>query len=260
MNKENKTDVLKIGDKVFTSRLFIGTGKLSSPRLIPEILKASSSELITVALRRVDSKAGDENILSYIPKNVTLMPNTSGARNAGEAVRIARLAREMGCGNFIKIEVIHEMKYLMPDNEETVKATEILAKEGFIVMPYIQPDLVTCRKLYDAGAAAVMPLGSPIGSNRGLKARDFIEMIIENSKLPVVVDAGIGRPSHAAEAMELGADAVLVNTAIATSEDPAAISRAFSLAVQAGRTAYLLKLREEQKTASASSPLTGFLR
>jgi thiazole synthase len=253
-------DALIIAGRSFTSRLFIGTGKLSSSKIIPDILKESGSQVITVALRRVDFKVGSDNILESIPGGVTLMPNTSGARNAGEAVRLARLARELGCGDFIKIEIIHEMSYLMPDNEETVKATEILAKEGFIVMPYIQPDLVVVQKLHDAGAASVMPLGSPIGSNRGLLARDFIEMIIGHSKLPVIVDAGLGRPSHAAEAMELGADAVLVNTAIATAEDPVMISRAFSLAVRAGRLAYLSRIGEERETASSSSPLTGFLR
>ncbi|MGA2142873.1 MAG: thiazole synthase [Brevinematales bacterium] len=252
-------DNLTIGGKTFNSRFFVGTGKLSSSALIPEIVAAAGCELITVALRRVDKSAGEKNILSYIPAGVTVMPNTSGARTADEAVRIARIARELGCGDFIKIEVIHEMQYLMPDNAETVRATEILAKEGFIVMPYILPDLVTMRALYDAGAATVMPLGSPIGSNRGLLARDFIKMIIENSKLPVVVDAGIGRPSHAAEAMEMGADAVLVNTAIAAAPDPVMISRAFSLAVQAGRMAFLSGLASEGKEGSASSPLTGFL-
>jgi thiazole synthase len=223
------------------------------------MLSASGSEMITVALRRVNFDAKEENIINYIPRHITLLPNTSGARNADEAVRIARIARESGCGSFIKIEVIHEMKYLMPDNEETIKATSILAKEGFTVLPYISPDIVVCKKLEDAGASAVMPLGSPIGSNRGLKTLDLIEMIIENSKIPVIVDAGIGRPSHAALAMEMGADAVLVNTAIATAEDPVTVARAFSLAVEAGRLAYTSKIREEQKTASASSPLTGFL-
>jgi thiazole synthase len=253
-------EVLKIGGKEFNSRLFIGTGKFSSPGLIPEVLESSGSELVTVAIRRVDFSAGDENIINYVPRGITLMPNTSGARNAEEAVRIARLARESGCGNFIKIEVIHEMKYLMPDNEETVKAAGILAKEGFVVMPYVLPDLVTAKKLEDAGAAAVMPLGSPIGSNKGLRCRDLIEMIIENSKIPVVVDAGIGRPSHAAEAMEMGADAVLVNTAVATAGDPVTAANAFSLAVRAGRLSYLARVREEQAYGSASSPLTGFLR
>jgi thiazole synthase len=257
--KSGTGDILEIGGRAFTSRFFVGTGKLSSSALIPDIIAASGCELITVALRRVDFTAGSNNILSFIPKNVTVMPNTSGARTADEAVRIARIARELGCGNFIKIEVINEMKYLMPDNDETVKATEILAKDGFIVLPYIQPDLVTARKLYEAGAAAVMPLGSPIGSNRGLRSADLIEMIIENSKLPVIVDAGIGRPSHAAQAMEMGADAVLVNTAIAAAPDPVIISRAFSMAVQAGRTAFLSGIAAESKTADASSPLTGFL-
>ena len=253
-------DPLVIGNHTFSNRLFTGTGKFASPKLIPQMLAASGSEMITVALRRVDFKAGDENILNYIPKGVVLLPNTSGARTADEAVRIARLAREAGCGNFIKIEIIHEMKYLMPDNEETVKAAAVLSKEGFIVLPYVMPDLIIAKKLEDAGAAAVMPLGSPIGSNRGLRTRDLIEMIIENSKIPVVVDAGIGRPSQAAEAMEIGADAVLVNTAIATAEDPVLIGRAFSMAVGAGRFAYLSRVREEQKYAAASSPLTGFLR
>lgn len=255
-----QNDNLKIGPKEFTNRLFTGTGKFASPELIEPMLTASGSEMMTVALRRVDFAAGQENILNYIPKHITLLPNTSGARTAEEAVRIARLAREAGCGDFIKIEVIHEMKYLMPDNEETVKATAILAKEGFVVLPYVLPDIVTAKKLEDAGAAAIMPLGSPIGSNRGLKTRELIEQVIENSKLPVVVDAGIGYPSQAAEAMEMGAAAVLVNTAIATADDPVLLGRAFSYAVQAGRMAFLARVREEQKYASASSPLTGFLR
>ncbi len=252
-------DILEIGGKKFKSRLFTGTGKFSSPHLIPKIISASGSEMITVALRRVNFSAKEENILNFVPEGVTLLPNTSGARNSNEAVRIARLAREAGCGNFIKIEVIHEMKYLMPDNEETVKATEILAREGFVVLPYILPDIICAKKLEDAGAAAIMPLGSPIGSNRGLRTKDLIEMIIENTSLPVIVDAGIGRPSQAAEAMEMGADAVLVNTAIATAEDPVIIGRAFALAVEAGRLSFLARAREEQKYASASSPLTGFL-
>lgn len=257
---DNNIDTLKIGNKEFTSRLFIGTGKLSSSGLIPKIIEESGCEMITVALRRVDFSTPDDNILSYIPANVTLLPNTSGARNCDEAVRIARLARESGCGNFIKIEVIHEMKYLMPDNDETIKATSILSKEGFIVLPYVLPDPVISKKLVDAGAAAVMPLGSPIGSNRGIRTIDLIEMIIEDSSLPVVIDAGIGRPSHAAQAMEIGADAVLINTAISSAYDPAMTARAFSLAVQAGRLSYLAKMRDEQKYAEASSPLTDFLR
>jgi thiazole synthase len=257
---DHNIDILKIGNKEFKSRLFIGTGKLSSSGLIPEIIRESGCEMITVALRRVDFSAPDDNILSYIPSNVMLLPNTSGARNCDEAVRIARLARESGCGNFIKIEVIHEMKYLMPDNDETIKATSILAKDDFIVLPYVLPDPVIVKKLEDAGAAAVMPLGSPIGSNRGIRTIDLIEMIIEDSSLPVVIDAGIGRPSHASQAMEIGADAVLINTAISSASDPAMTARAFSLAVQAGRLSYLAKMRDEQKYAQASSPLTNFLR
>jgi thiazole synthase len=253
-------DILKIGGKEFSNRLFTGTGKFRSRSQIPEMLKASGSEMITVALRRVDFDAGSENILDFIPKHITLLPNTSGARTCDEAVRIARIAREAGMGDFIKIEIITETKYLMPDNEETLKATRILAAEGFIVLPYVMPDLTYSYKLVDAGAAAVMPLGSAIGSNRGLKMKEIIEMIIENIEIPVVVDAGIGRPSQAAEAMELGADAVLVNTAISIAEDPVNMGRAFSMAVQAGRLAYLARMGEESKTANASSPLTGFLR
>ncbi len=250
---------LKIGGHVFTSRLFTGTGKFAAKDWIPRMLMACGSEMITVALRRVDRGGSNENILDFIPKNVVLLPNTSGARTAEEAVRIARIAREAGCGNFIKIEVITDMKYLMPDNYETLRATQILAREGFIVLPYVLPDLTLAKKLEDAGAAAIMPLGSPIGTNRGLETKPLIAMLLENCQVPVVVDAGIGRPSHAAEAMEMGADAVLVNTAIATAEDPAMMARAFSLAIEAGRLAYLARMGEESVTAQASSPLTGFL-
>jgi len=253
-------DILKLGNREFTNRLFTGTGKFRSRTLIPEMLKASGSELITVALRRVDFAAGVENILEFIPKNVTLLPNTSGARNCDEAVRIARIAREAGMGDFIKIEIITDTKYLMPDNEETLKATKILSSEGFIVLPYVMPDLTYSYKLIDAGAAAVMPLGSPIGSNRGIKLKEIIEILIDNIDIPVIVDAGIGKPSQAAEAMEMGADAVLVNTAISIAEDPVMMGKAFSLAVQSGRMAYLAKMGAESKTAIASSPLTGFLR
>ena len=252
-------DALEIGGRKFTNRLFTGTGKFASKSLIPKMLEASGSQMITVALRRVDTGASNENILDYIPDQVTLLPNTSGARNAQEAVRIARIAREAGCGRFIKIEVITDMKYLMPDNAETLKATEILANEDFIVLPYVLPDLVLARQLESAGAAAVMPLGSPIGSNRGLETAELIALIIETCSVPVVVDAGIGRPSQAAQAMEMGADAVLVNTAIATARDPEAMGRAFSLAVQAGRTAHLAQLAQAHSTGQASSPLTGFL-
>ena len=254
-----KDDALIIGGKSFTNRLFTGTGKFAANSLITDMLKSSGSEMITVALRRIDLGSRTDNILDYIPKSVTLLPNTSGARTAQEAVRIARIAREAGCGEFIKIEVITDAKYLMPDNWETLKATEVLAKEGFVVLPYVLPDLPLAKRLEDAGAAAVMPLGAPIGSNRGLETAELIAMLIENCRVPVVVDAGIGRPSHAAAAMEMGADAVLVNTAIATAEDPETMGRAFSMAVQAGRMAYLARMAEESNTARASSPLTGFL-
>lgn len=254
-----ENDVLKIGDKIFKNRLFTGTGKFAAKSLIPEMLAASQSEMITVALRRIDFASENENILKYIPEEVVILPNTSGARNEQEAVRIARIAREAGCGNFIKIEIITDTKYLMPDNHATLLATEILVKEGFVVLPYVMPDLPLARQLEEAGAAAVMPLGAPIGSNRGLDTRPLIEMLIETCTVPVIVDAGIGRPSHAAAAMEMGADAVLVNTAISSAQDPATVGKAFSMAVAAGRMAYLANLREEQKTAVASSPLTGFL-
>ncbi|MCK5541982.1 MAG: thiazole synthase [Desulfobacterales bacterium] len=251
--------MLTIGGKEFTNRLFTGTGKFASKSIIPEMLEKSGSEMITVALRRVDNNDKDDNILNYIPKTVTLLPNTSGARTRDEAVRIARLAREGGCGDFIKIEVIKDMKYLMPDNYETLKTTEVLAKEGFIVLPYMMPDITFSRQLQDAGAAAVMPLGSPIGSNRGLEMIEMIEMIIRESSIPVIVDAGIGRPSQAACAMEIGADAVLVNTAIATSSNPPDVALAFSMAVIAGRKAFLAKMEDKKTFAEASSPLTGFL-
>lgn len=252
-------NALIIGERTFNSRLFTGTGKFAANALITDMLAASGSEMITVALRRIDLGSKTENILDYIPKSVTLLPNTSGARSAKEAVRIARIAREAGCGRFIKIEVITDTKYLMPDNWETLKATEILAKEDFVVLPYVLPDLPLAKRLEEAGAAAVMPLGAPIGSNRGLETKELIALLIENCRVPVVVDAGIGRPSHAAAAMEMGADAVLVNTAIATAQDPVAMGRAFSLAVQAGRMAFAAKMAEESRTARASSPLTGFL-
>ena len=252
-------DALKLGGVSFTNRLFTGTGKFAAHTQIPKMLAASGSQMITVAMRRIDTTTQSENILDFIPKEVTLLPNTSGARNADQAVRIARIAREAGCGDFIKIEVITDMKYLMPDNWETLKATEILAREGFIVLPYVLPDLPLAKRLEDAGAAAVMPLGAPIGTNRGLETRPLIELLIESCRLPIIVDAGIGRPSHAAEAMEMGADAVLVNTAIATARDPEAMGLAFDLAVRAGRAAYLAELADQSRTARASSPLTGFL-
>ncbi len=250
---------LIIGGKIFTNRLFTGTGKFPDKNLIPKIIKSSGSQMITVALRRVDFSMPEENILEFIPKDTILLPNTSGARNAKEAVKIARIAREAGCGNFIKIEVINDMKYLLPDNEETIKATEILSKEGFIVLPYVMPDLIVAKKLQDAGASAVMPLGSPIGSNQGLQTREMIKILIENISIPIIVDAGIGKPSQASEAMELGADAVLVNSAIANAGDPQTMAKAFSMAVKAGRMAFVAKLAEESTKAHASSPLTGFL-
>ena len=252
-------DKLILKGHEFESRLLTGTGKFSDKNLIAPMLEASKSNIITMALRRINFDNPKENILNYIPKGITLLPNTSGARNAEEAVKIARIAREAGCGDFIKIEIINDMKYLMPDNEETVKATKILAAEGFIVLPYIMPDLITAKKLEEAGAAAVMPLGAPIGSNKGLLTKPSIEMLNDNKKLPIIVDAGIGAPSQAAEAMEMGVDAVLVNTAISTAEDPVMMGKAFAMAVEAGRMAYLAKLAKTSKYANASSPLTDFL-
>ncbi len=254
------TDDFIIGDKKLKSRLFTGTGKYSDDSLIPKILEASGAEVITVALRRVDLGNTKDNILSNIPKNIQLLPNTSGARTAEEAVRIARLARAAGCGNWVKIEVISDNKYLLPDGYATAKATEILAKEGFVVLPYVNADLYVARDLVNAGAAAVMPLGAPIGTNRGLRTKEMISILIDEIKLPIIVDAGIGTPSQACEAMEMGASACLVNTAIASSKDPILMAKAFSLAIESGRNAYLAKLgRVLEGQASASSPLTGFL-
>lgn len=255
-----KSDLLEIGGKKIENRLFIGTGKFPSKPMIKKVLEVSGAEVVTVALRRVDLESREENVLDYIPESCTLMPNTSGARDAEEAVRIARLAKSSGCGNWIKIEVISDNKYLLPDNEETIKATEILAKEGFVVLPYMSPDLMSAKRLVEAGAVAVMPLGSPIGSNRGIKTKEIIRILIEEIKIPVIVDAGIGWPSEAAEAMEMGSAAVLVNTAIATSPDPVSAAEAFSLAVRAGRLAYLGGRAERSVRAEASSPLTSFLR
>ena len=252
-------DKLIIGGHEFNSRFILGSGKYSLS-LIEAAVKYAGAEIITLAVRRANTK-DNENILDYIPKNVTLLPNTSGARNADEAVRIARLARELGCGDFVKIEIMRDSKYLLPDNAETVKATEILAKEGFIVMPYMYPDLNTARDLVNAGAASVMPLASPIGSNKGLATRDFIQILIDEIDLPIIVDAGIGRPSQACEAMEMGAAAVMANTAIATAGDVPAMANAFKLAIEAGRKAYLTGMgRVLARGGSASDPLTGFLR
>lgn len=252
-----KEDKLVIGGHEFSSRFILGSGKYNLD-LIKAAVENAGAEIITLALRRANTQ-GRENILDYIPKGVTLLPNTSGARNAEEAVRIARLAREVGCGDFVKIEVIHDSKYLLPDNYETVKATEMLAKEGFIVMPYMYPDLNVARELANAGAAAIMPLAAPIGSNKGLATKEFIKILIEEIDLPVIVDAGIGRPSQACEVMEMGAAAVMANTAIATAGDIPAMAEAFKNAIQAGRQAYLAGLGRVIDKASASSPLTGFL-
>jgi len=251
-------DCLVLGGHAFTSRFILGSGKYSLD-LIEAAVAQAGAEIITLALRRVDPD-GQANILEYLPKGVTLLPNTSGARTAAEAVRIARLAREMGCGDFVKIEVIRDAKYLLPDNGETLKATEVLAKEGFIVLPYMYPDLNAARDLAQAGAAAIMPLGAPIGSNKGLSTKDFIQILIDEIDLPIIVDAGIGRPSQACEAMEMGAAGIMVNTAIATAGDIPAMATAFRRAIEAGRIAYLAGLGPIQATGAASSPLTGFLR
>ncbi|TYQ18392.1 UNVERIFIED_CONTAM: thiazole-phosphate synthase [Acetivibrio alkalicellulosi] len=252
-------DKLVIGGREINSRLLVGTGKFPSNSIIPDVIMGSGAQIVTVALRRIDFDSEDENMLNYIPQNCILLPNTSGARNAEEAVRIARLARASGCGNLIKIEVISDNKYLLPDNQETIKATDILSKEGFVVLPYMSPDLMAAKRLVDAGAAAVMPLGAPIGTNKGLKTREMIKILINEIELPIIVDAGLGKPSEACEAMELGAAAVLVNTAIATAKDPVAMAEAFALAVKAGRKAFLSGTGAVKEYAEASSPLTGFL-
>ncbi len=256
---EKVDDKLIIGGVSLNSRLFVGTGKYSSDSLIPGVLEKSGAQVITVALRRIDFDSEQDNVLNFIPKGINLLPNTSGARNAEEAVRIARLARAAGCGNWIKIEVISDNKYLLPDGYETLKATEILAKEGFIVFPYISPDLMVAKSLVDAGAATVMPLGAPIGTNRGLKTKELINILINEIPLPIIVDAGIGKPSDACEAMEMGAAACLLNTAIATANNPTLMAEAFGEAVKAGRKAYLAGLGVTSSHAIASSPLTGFL-
>jgi thiazole synthase len=251
--------MLQIANKTFSSRLFTGTGKFSSSMLMEEALLASGSELVTVALKRVDLKNNDDLLKRLKHPNLNLLPNTSGVRNAKEAVFAAKLAREALETNWIKLEIHPDPKYLMPDPIETLLATEELAKLGFIVLPYIHADPVLCKRLEDAGSAAVMPLGSPIGSNKGLKTIDFLEIIISQSKVPVIVDAGIGAPSDAAWAMEIGADAVLVNTAIAVSGNPVQMALAFKLAVEAGRMAFEARLAGTVAHAVASSPLTSFL-
>ncbi len=251
-------DKLMIGGREFHSRFILGSGKYSM-RLIEAAVKDAGAEIVTLAVRRANTKR-EESILDYIPKGVTLLPNTSGARNAEEAVRIAYLARELGCGNFVKIEIMRDSKYLLPDNYETIKATEILAREGFVVMPYMYPDLNVARDLVNVGAACVMPLASPIGSNRGLATKDFLQILIDEIDLPIIVDAGIGRPSQACEAMEMGAAAIMANTALATAEDLPMMASAFKSAIEAGRRAYLAGIgRVLSRGASASDPLTGFL-
>jgi thiazole synthase len=252
---------LVIAGKTFTSRLFIGTGKYASNTLMAQAIEASGTQMVTVALRRVEIENENDDMLAAIDRNrYQLLPNTSGARDAQEAVRLSRLARAASGIHWVKLEVTPDPYYLLPDGTETLKAAEILVKEGFVVLPYINADPVLAKRLQDAGCATVMPLASPIGSNKGLKTRSSIEIIIEQATVPVVVDAGLGAPSHAAEAMEMGADAVLVNTAIAAAADPVRMAAAFRQAVEAGRTAYEAGLASESETAQASSPLTGFLR
>ena len=255
MNK----DTFTLGGKEFSSRFILGSGKYSLD-LIKAAVENAGAEIITLAVRRTNTKA-TENILDYIPDHVTLLPNTSGARDAKEAVRIARMAREIGCGDFVKVEIMKDSKYLLPDNAETIKATQMLADEGFVVLPYMYPDLNVARDLQNAGAAAVMPLASPIGSNKGLATKEFIQILIDEIDLPIIVDAGIGKPSEACEAMEMGAAAIMSNTAIATAKDIPAMAGAFKLEIEAGIAAYLAGLgRVLERGASASDPLTGFLR
>lgn len=254
-----QNDKLIIGGHEFHSRFILGSGKYSM-RLIESAINDAKAEMITLAVRRANTKE-QENILDFIPKGVTLLPNTSGARTAEEAVRIARLARELGCGDFVKIEIMRDSKYLLPDNQETMKATEILAKEGFVVMPYMYPDLNAARDLVNAGAASIMPLAAPIGSNKGLVTKEFIQILVNEIDLPIIVDAGIGRPSQACEAMEMGVDAIMANTALATAGDLPLMACAFKDAIEAGRKAYLSGLgRVLTRGAASSDPLTGFLR
>ncbi len=253
------SDTFVLGGKAFHSRFILGSGKYNL-KLIKAAVEQGGAEIITLALRRANTRE-EQNILDFIPKGVTLLPNTSGARNAEEAIRIAKLARAMGCGDFVKIEIMRDTKYLFPDNQETIKATEALAKEGFVVLPYMNPDLNVARDLQAAGAAAVMPLAAPIGSNKGLATKEMIQVLIDEIDLPVIVDAGIGKPSQACEAMEMGAAAVMANTAIATAGDVPSMAEAFRLAIEAGRKAHLTGMgRVLARGGSASDPLTGFLR
>lgn len=253
-------DKLIIGGRDFGSRLFVGTGKFRSNTEMAEAIKASGTEMVTVAMKRIDMSNREDDMLRHVTHDgIQLLPNTSGVRDAAEAVLAAQLAREAFGTNFIKLEIHPDPRYLLPDPVETLKATEELAKLGFIVLPYIQADPVLCKRLEEVGTAAVMPLAAPIGTNKGLVTRDLIEIIIEQSNVPVVVDAGLGAPSHAAEAMEMGADAVLVNTAIAVAGNPVEMAVAFDMAVKAGRKAYLAGLGTRSRCADASSPLTSFL-
>lgn len=255
-----KQDILNIGGREFSSRLFVGTGKFSSNELMLQSILASETEMVTVAMKRIDMSHEEDDMLQHINREkVQFLPNTSGVRDAKEAVFAAQLARDCFGTDFIKLEIHPDPKYLLPDAVETLKATEILARDGFKVLPYIQADPVLCKRLEEAGTAAVMPLGAPIGTNKGLKTRDMIEIIINESRVPVVIDAGLGAPSHAAEAMEMGADAVLVNTAIAVAGNPIEMAIAFRQAVEAGRRAYLAGLGRQSASAIASSPLTSFL-
>ncbi|MFV0500535.1 MAG: thiazole synthase [Bacteroidales bacterium] len=251
---------LKIAGREFDSRLFLGSGKFPSNQIMGEAIKSSCTQMVTTAMKRVDIEhSHEDDMLKFIPKDIVLLPNTSGVRNAKEAVFAAKIAREALGTNWLKLEIHPDPKYLLPDPIETLKATEELAKLGFIVLPYIQADPVLCKLLEEAGAATVMPLGAPIGTNKGLKTKELLEIIIEQSNVPVIIDAGIGAPSHAAEAMEMGADAVLVNTAIAIANNPIEMARAFALSVQAGRMAYEAGLGKISNSAEASSPLTSFL-
>lgn len=258
MTENNNEDTWSLGGHTFHSRFILGSGKYSL-QLIEAAVKDAGAEIVTLAVRRANTKE-KENILDYIPKSVTLLPNTSGARNAEEAVRIAHLARELGCGDFVKIEIMRDSKYLLPDNAENIKATEILAKDGFVVMPYMYPDLNVARDLVNAGAASIMPLAAPIGSNKGLATKEFIQILIDEIDLPIIVDAGIGSPSQACEAMEMGAAAIMANTALATAGNLTLMASAFKEAISAGRKAYLSGLgRVLTRGAAASDPLTGFL-
>ncbi|MEG1946127.1 MAG: thiazole synthase [Lachnospiraceae bacterium] len=254
-----KKDKLILGGHEFESRFILGSGKYNVA-LIRAAVEQAGAQIITLAVRRANSN-GSEHILDYIPKEVTLLPNTSGARTAEEAVRIARISRELGCGDFVKVEIMRDSKYLLPDNQETIKAVEILAKEGFVVLPYMYPDLNVARDLMNAGAAAVMPLAAPIGSNKGLVTKEFIQILVDEIELPIIVDAGIGRPSQACEAMEMGAAAIMANTGIATAKNIPVMASAFKKAIEAGREAYLAGLGAVvEHGGSASSPMTGFLR